>query len=57
MDDPTKDEHSIGNAEDYCPGIDVHLSSGVFNKAFYLLTTTEGWDIWTAFDVFLTANR
>ena len=55
--DPTKDGHSIENAVDYCPGINVHFSSGVFNKAFYLLTTTEDWDTWVAFDVFLTAKR
>ena len=57
MSDPPLDGHSIGHTEDYCPGINVHLSSGVFNKAFYLLTNTEGWNIWKAFDVFLTANR
>ena len=57
MIDPTEDGRSIGHADDYCPGIDVHHSSGVFNKAFYLLATTEDWDVWMAFDVFVTANR
>ena len=42
MDDSPMDHHSIGHASDYCPGIDVHHSSGVFNKAFFLLSTTEG---------------
>ena len=57
MSDPTRDHKSIAQASDYCPGIDVHCSSGVFNKAFYLLSTTEGWSAKKAFEVFLTANR
>ena len=57
MADPPLDGHSIGHVSDYCPGINVHLSSGVYNKAFYLLSNTDDWDIWMAFDVFVTANR
>ena len=57
MSDPTRDHKSIAQASDYCPGIDVHCSSGVFNKAFFLLSTTEGWSAKKAFEVFLTANR
>ena len=57
MSDPTLDQSSIGHASDYCPGMDVHHTSGVFNKAFYLLASTEGWTTEQAFDVFLTANR
>jgi len=37
MDDPTRDGSSIGNAADYTSGMDVHHSSGVYNRAFYLL--------------------
>lgn len=55
--DPPKDGRSIDNASDYTPGMDVHFSSGVFNKAFYLLATTEGWGIRKAFDVFVKANQ
>ena len=40
MADPPLDGKSIGTAADFCPGMDVHHSSGVFNKAFYLLATT-----------------
>ncbi|MCZ8073381.1 MAG: M4 family metallopeptidase, partial [Paucibacter sp.] len=37
--DPTRDGRSIDNASKYYNGLDVHLSSGVYNKAFYLLAT------------------
>ena len=57
MDDPPKDRRSIGHAKDYYRGIDVHHSSGVYNKAFYLLATKKGWDTRSAFDVFVQANR
>jgi vibriolysin len=36
MCDPTRDGASIDNAADYTPGLDVHYSSGVMNKAFCL---------------------
>lgn len=57
MDDPTKDGRSIGHASDYTSGMDVHYSSGVFNRAFYLIATTNGWDTRKAFDVFVLANQ
>ena len=56
MDDPTKDGRSIGHASDMTAGLDVHLSSGVYNKAFYLLATTNGWSVQSAFGVMLRAN-
>ncbi len=56
MDDPTKDGRSIGHASDYASGMDVHYSSGVYNKAFYLLATTNGWSVQSAFGVMLRAN-
>jgi zinc metalloprotease ZmpA len=37
MDDPTKDGSSIDNYANYYNGLNVHLSSGIANKAFYLL--------------------
>jgi vibriolysin len=40
MDDPTKDGRSIGHESDMTSGLDVHFSSGVYNKAFYLLAIT-----------------
>ncbi|NMH64465.1 M4 family metallopeptidase [Shewanella salipaludis] len=57
MDDPTKDGRSIGDAADYTSGLDVHYSSGVYNKAFYLLAKKNGWDTHKAFDVFVLANQ
>jgi hypothetical protein len=57
MNDPPKDGKSIGSAKDYKAGMDVHYSSGVFNKAFWALATTAGWDTKKAFAVFVKANQ
>lgn len=57
MADPPLDGLSIGHADDYYAGMDVHYSSGVYNKAFYLLATTQGWDVHNAFVLFATANQ
>jgi len=35
---------------------EVHAGAGIFNKAFYLIATSKGWDIRKAFDVMLKAN-
>ncbi len=56
MDQPTKDGHSIDNAKDYNDGLNVHYTSGVFNKLFYLLGTSAGWNTKKAFDVMVNAN-
>ncbi len=57
MNNPPLDGRSIDSANDYTSGMDVHFSSGVFNKAFYLLATTAGWDTRKAFEVFAKANQ
>lgn len=57
MDNPPADGASIDSANNYYEGLDVHYSSGVFNKAFYVLATTAGWDTHMAFDVFVKANQ
>lgn len=57
MYDPPLDGRSIGHANNYSDGMDVHYSSGVFNKAFYLLVNTDGWDVRKAFEIFLRANQ
>lgn len=57
LDDPTKDGRSIGSAKNYTNGMDVHYSSGVFNKAFYVLANRPGWNTRKAFDVFVKANQ
>jgi len=66
MDQPSKDclgglppgtYCSIDKASQYTDGLDVHFSSGVFNRAFYLLSTTAGWNTHKAFDVMVKANQ
>ncbi|MFT4924021.1 MAG: vibriolysin [Phenylobacterium sp.] len=57
MDDPTRDGRSIGHASNYTSSMDVHLSSGVFNKAFYLLANSSGWNTRSAFEVMTLANK
>jgi vibriolysin len=56
MNNPTQDGRSIDNAANYTSGLDVHYSSGVYNKAFYLLATKPGWNTPNAFKVFARAN-
>ena len=48
---------SIEQLSSYHPGLNVHLSSGLFNRAFYLMATALGWDTKKAFDVMVQANR
>jgi pseudolysin len=53
LDTPSKDckgkepgsRCSIDDASQYRSGLDVHYSSGVYNRLFYLLGTSEGWDV------------
>lgn len=47
---------SIDNAKDYREDLNVHLTSGVFNKAYYLLATSVNWNTQKAFDVMVQAN-
>jgi pseudolysin len=65
MDEPTKDcpaGHlpgvgcSISHMKQYYGRLDVHASCGVYNKLFYKLATTPGWDTKKAFDVMVQAN-
>jgi len=56
LDNPRGDGRSIDNFANYYDGLDVHLSSGIYNKAFYLLSTTPGWTINKAFSVMADAN-
>ena len=57
MNNPPLDRRSIGHARDYRNGMDVHYSSGVYNKAFYLLSSKPGWGIRKAFGVMIKANK
>ncbi len=56
MANPPQDGRSIDNAANFTTGMDVHYSSGVYNKAFYLLATKPGWNTQKAFQVFARAN-
>lgn len=64
MDQPSKDCHgqepgedcSIDDASQYIPGMNVHYSSGVYNRLFYLIASSQGWDVKKAFDVMVKAN-
>ncbi len=56
MSNPPQDYRSIGHASQYTSSMNVHHSSGVYNKAFYLLATTSGWSTPMAFRVFARAN-
>jgi Zn-dependent metalloprotease len=56
MANPPQDGRSIDNVANYTAGLDVHYSSGVYNKAFYNLATKPGWNTQKAFQVFARAN-
>ena len=57
MNNPPQDGSSIDHADDMTSSIDPHYSSGVYNKAFYLLATKAGWNTQKAFQAFARANR
>lgn len=66
MDIPSKDCYggtpgdwcSIDNMSEYNDWLDVHFSSGIFNRIFYLIGSENGWnDTKKAFDVMVQANR
>jgi Zn-dependent metalloprotease len=55
--DPPLDGNSIDHVDDYYAGMPVHYSSGIFNKAFYLIAVSQGWTTRKAFDIFVKANQ
>ncbi len=57
MCNPPQDGGSIDNAANYTSSLDVHYSSGVYNKSFCLLAKTTGWDVKKAFQVYALANK
>jgi len=57
MCNPPQDGGSIDNAANYNSSLDVHYSSGVYNKSFCLLAKTSGWDVKKAFQVYALANK
>ena len=57
MDEPTRDGSSISHTSDYNDFMDVHYTSGIYNKAFYTLSTRPGWTPRMAFETFADANH
>ncbi len=55
LDNPTKDGRSIDHMKDF-DATEPHGGAGIFNKAFYLIATSKGWDIHKAFNVMVKAN-
>ncbi|WP_424682261.1 M4 family metallopeptidase [Frateuria sp. YIM B11624] len=53
---PSNDGGSIDNASQYNDRLDVHYTSGVYNRAFCTLAKTAGWNTRMAFEVFHDAN-
>ncbi len=56
MDIPSRDGHSIDRANQFQNGMEVHYSSGVYNRLFYTLSNQPGWTVRQAFHVMLKAN-
>ncbi len=56
FDNPPLDGNSIDNFANFRSTLDVHYSSGLYNKMFYLLSTTTGWTVEKAYQVVLDAN-
>jgi Zn-dependent metalloprotease/PKD repeat protein len=54
--DPPLDGVSIDHVDDYYSGMDVHYSSGIYNKVFYLIATSPGWNTRMSFDIFVKCN-
>jgi Zn-dependent metalloprotease len=57
FEDPTLDGVSISHASDYNDSLDVHYTSGVYNRAYFLLSHADGWTQQMAFEVFALANK
>ena len=47
----------LDHYKDYEPGVDVHYSSGIYNKAFCTLSKTKYWDYIKAFQVSIIIDR
>lgn len=65
MDMPSKNCHEgtpynlcdINTFFEYNKDVNLFSASGIFNRAFYLLATTNGWNTHKAYDIFVDANR
>ncbi len=65
MDQPSKDCYgktpgnwcSIDKTSQYHDGLDVHYSSGIFNRIYYLVGSADGWNAKKAFDIMVQAQN
>lgn len=57
FDQPSRDGRSIDHADNYYDGLNVHYSSGVFIRAYYLLANKANWNVRKGFEVFTLANQ
>lgn len=63
MDMPSKDGQSADTIEDYLNyvnkygSMNVHYSSGIYNRLYYLMSTMSDWNPRKAFEVMVRANR
>jgi pseudolysin len=61
MNNPTQDGESIDHIKNYDAEKseygNQHINAGIFDKAFYVLATSNGWDTKMAFDIMVQANR
>lgn len=48
---------SIGHFKEYHDNLNVHYSSGIYNKAFCLIASAQDWDVRKAFNLFFLANQ
>lgn len=56
LNNPSLDGNSINNADNFTSGINVHYSSGVFNRAYYLIAVTYGFGPDMTFRYMMNAN-
>eukprot|EP01084_Bolivina_argentea_P287341 493048_1 len=54
---PPLDGNSIDHVNDYFNGMNVHYSSGVYNKGWFNLATMALWEDWSIQNVFLLASQ
>lgn len=55
FENPEDDGQSVSHYKDYSNQRDPHYNAGIINKAFYLLSHTNGWTPHKAFDPFVLA--
>ncbi|XP_067682480.1 elastase-like [Haliotis asinina] len=56
FENPRRDGRSLNHTKDYNDDVDVHYSSGIFNRAFYQIVKENNMPIRQAFECFLRAN-